>query len=134
MSNKYPPSLNAVDIVCFAIDWEEKALKVLLLKRDVTPQKNKWALPGGFVNEKPDEKAAKQFTAMAEPEAEGAIRSTEDSYRRKTFNLHQALLDEEQDWVHRKADKITKPSDIFSVSKSGLFRIKKKPNNKRRRL
>jgi len=51
MSNKYPPSLNAVDIVCFAIDWEEKALKVLLLKRDVTPQKNKWALPGGFVNE-----------------------------------------------------------------------------------
>ena len=89
---------------------------------------------GGFVNEKPDEKAAKQFTAMAEPEAEGAIRSTEDSYRRKTFNLHQALLDEEQDWVHRKADKIIKPSEIFKSSKSGLFRIKKKANNKRRRL
>ena len=51
MSNQYPPSLNAVDVVCFAIDWEEKALKVLLLKRDVTPQKGKWALPGGFVNE-----------------------------------------------------------------------------------
>ncbi len=50
MSNQYPPSLNAVDVVCFAIDWEEKALKVLLLKRDVTPQKGKWALPGGFVN------------------------------------------------------------------------------------
>ncbi len=49
MSNQYPPSLNAVDVVCFAIDWEEKALKVLLLKRDVTPQKGKWALPGGFV-------------------------------------------------------------------------------------
>ncbi len=50
MPNQYPPSLNAVDIVCFAIDWKDKALKVLLLKRDVSPQKGKWALPGGFVN------------------------------------------------------------------------------------
>ena len=33
-----------------------------------------------------------------------------------------------------KAEKIIKPSEIFKSSKSGLFRIKKKANNKRRRL
>ena len=50
MTNRYPLSLNAVNVVCFKIDWEESALKVLLIKRNITPQKNKWSLPGGFVN------------------------------------------------------------------------------------
>jgi 8-oxo-dGTP diphosphatase len=27
-----------------------ECLKVLLIKRNITPQKNKWSLPGGFVN------------------------------------------------------------------------------------
>ena len=31
------------------IDWEERMLNVLLLKRSISPQKNKWSLPGGFV-------------------------------------------------------------------------------------
>ena len=50
MTERYPLSLNAVNIVCFKIDWDERALKVLLIKRNITPQKNKWSLPGGFVN------------------------------------------------------------------------------------
>ena len=48
-SERFPVSLNAVNIVCFKIDWEEKMLNVLLLKRSIIPQKNKWSLPGGFV-------------------------------------------------------------------------------------
>ena len=50
MTERYPLSLNAVNVVCFKIDWDENALKVLLIKRNITPQKNKWSLPGGFVN------------------------------------------------------------------------------------
>jgi len=50
MTERYPLSLNAVNVVCFKIDWDEDALKVLLIKRNITPQKNKWSLPGGFVN------------------------------------------------------------------------------------
>ena len=49
MSERFPISLNAVNIVCFKIDLEEKMLNVLLLKRSISPQKNKWSLPGGFV-------------------------------------------------------------------------------------
>ena len=48
-SERFPISLNAVNIVCFKIDLEEKMLNVLLLKRSISPQKNKWSLPGGFV-------------------------------------------------------------------------------------
>ena len=48
-SERFPVSLNAVNIVCFKIDWKERALNVLLLKRSISPQKNKWSLPGGFV-------------------------------------------------------------------------------------
>ena len=52
VNERFPVSLNAVNIVCFKIDWKERALNVLLLKRSIFPQKNKWSLPGGFVNEK----------------------------------------------------------------------------------
>ena len=50
MNERYPQSLNAVNVVCFKIDWDTSALKVLLIKRNISPQKNKWSLPGGFVN------------------------------------------------------------------------------------
>ena len=49
VSERFPISLNAVNIVCFKIDLEEKMLNVLSLKRSISPQKNKWSLPGGFV-------------------------------------------------------------------------------------
>ena len=50
MTERYPLSMNAVNVVCFKIDWAEQVLKVLLIRRNITPQKNKWSLPGGFVN------------------------------------------------------------------------------------
>ena len=48
-SERFPVSLNAVNVVCFKIDWEERMLNVLLVKRSISPYKNKWSLPGGFV-------------------------------------------------------------------------------------
>jgi 8-oxo-dGTP diphosphatase len=48
-SERFPVSLNAVNIVCFKIDWKERMLNVLLVKRSISPFKNKWSLPGGFV-------------------------------------------------------------------------------------
>ena len=50
-SERYPISLNAVNVVCFKIDWDERMLNVLLVKRSINPHKNKWSLPGGFVHE-----------------------------------------------------------------------------------
>ena len=50
-SERYPISLNAVNVVCFKIDWDERTLNVLLVKRNILPHKNKWSLPGGFVRE-----------------------------------------------------------------------------------
>lgn len=39
-----------VDCLVFAYDIAEEQMKVLLIKRNNTPHKNKWALPGGYVN------------------------------------------------------------------------------------
>ena len=63
MGERFPLSLSAVNVVCFKLDWDEKALKVLLIKRNITPHKNKWSLPGGFVqeNEKLEEAAVRIF-------------------------------------------------------------------------
>ena len=61
MGERFPLSLSAVNVVCFKLDWDEKALKVLLIKRNITPHKNKWSLPGGFVqgDEKLEEAAVR---------------------------------------------------------------------------
>lgn len=45
----YPRPAVTVDCVVFGFD--EGDLKVLLVRRDVEPFRNKWALPGGFVLE-----------------------------------------------------------------------------------
>ena len=59
---RFPKSLNAVNIVCFRIDWHERMLNVLLTKRDIAPYKNKWSLPGGFVQaDETIEEAAKRI-------------------------------------------------------------------------
>ena len=62
-SERYPISLNAVNVVCFKIDWDERMLNVLLVKRNISPFKNKWSLPGGFVqgNETLEESARRIF-------------------------------------------------------------------------
>lgn len=46
--NKYAKPSVTVDIVIFTIKSSE--LKVLLVKRSISPFKDKWSIPGGFVN------------------------------------------------------------------------------------
>ena len=61
-SKRFPISLSAVNIVCFKIDWREQMLNVLLVKRSISPHKNKWSLPGGFVQvDETIEEAAKRI-------------------------------------------------------------------------
>ena len=45
---KYPKPSVTVDCVVFGLDKDQK-LKVLLIQRGIAPDKNKWALPGGFI-------------------------------------------------------------------------------------
>jgi 8-oxo-dGTP diphosphatase len=48
--------------ICFKIDWDERMLNVLLVKRSINPQKNKWSLPGGFIqNDETLEEAARRI-------------------------------------------------------------------------
>ena len=61
-SERYPISLSAVNVVCFKIDWRDRMLNVLLVKRSIAPHKNKWSLPGGFVQvDETIEEAAKRI-------------------------------------------------------------------------
>jgi 8-oxo-dGTP diphosphatase len=46
-SNKFEKPSVTVDIVIFTVRGQD--LKVLLVKRDISPFKGSWALPGGFV-------------------------------------------------------------------------------------
>lgn len=46
-SYEYPRPALAVDAVVFGLDDDD--LKVLLIRRDLEPFRDKWALPGGFV-------------------------------------------------------------------------------------
>ena len=57
MSNliKYPHAariLVAIDCIIFGFDGEE--IKLLVIKRNFEPEKGKWSLMGGFVNENED--------------------------------------------------------------------------------
>ena len=98
------------------------------------PSSSSSKTPSSFTDEKNKKEDAKKFSAMAEPEAEGAIASGENRYQRRTFDLQHALLDAEQDWHHRYADKVTEPKDQFRYGSGGMFRYRKKKSNKRRRL
>jgi ADP-ribose pyrophosphatase YjhB (NUDIX family) len=44
--------LLALDCIVFGFDGEE--LKLLLIKRDFEPERGKWSLMGGFLNEDED--------------------------------------------------------------------------------
>ena len=58
---EYPRAAVTVDCVVFGLDDED--LKVLLIRRDLPPFEDKWALPGGFVrlNETLDEAAFREL-------------------------------------------------------------------------
>lgn len=47
-ASDYPVPLLMVDSVLFTV--ENQSLKILLLKRTEHPHKDRWALPGGFIN------------------------------------------------------------------------------------
>lgn len=47
--NEVPKILAAVDCIIFGFDNDE--LKLLLIKRDFEPERNKWSLMGGFIDE-----------------------------------------------------------------------------------
>lgn len=52
MNSNYPAesrALIAVDCIIFGFDEHEEVLKVLLIKRDMTPHKGDWSLMGGFL-------------------------------------------------------------------------------------
>lgn len=61
MESKYEKPSVTVDVVIFSII--DKKLKVLLVKRNIEPFKDKWAIPGGFVriNESIDECAKREL-------------------------------------------------------------------------
>jgi 8-oxo-dGTP diphosphatase len=49
----YPYPRAALTVDCVVFGFDEGALKILLIRRGIEPFKNRWALPGGFVQ--PDE-------------------------------------------------------------------------------
>jgi 8-oxo-dGTP diphosphatase len=61
MEKEYEKPSVTVDIVIFTI--QNKELKVLLVKRNIEPFKEKWAIPGGFVriNESLEEAAQREL-------------------------------------------------------------------------
>jgi 8-oxo-dGTP diphosphatase len=53
--NRYPDAIRilvAIDCIIFGFDGNE--LKLLLVKRKITPEKGKWSLMGGFLNQHED--------------------------------------------------------------------------------
>jgi len=64
MSHTYEYERPALTTDCVVFGLDEEGLKVLLIKRGITPYKGKWALPGGFVRVGEDiEKSAKRELA-----------------------------------------------------------------------
>ena len=49
----YPYPRAALTVDCVVFGFDDGALKILLIRRGIEPFKNRWALPGGFVQ--PDE-------------------------------------------------------------------------------
>ncbi len=49
-----PGALKSVTIDCTLFGFEEGVLKILLVKRDIEPQKGLWALPGGWIDQHED--------------------------------------------------------------------------------
>ena len=62
-SYEYPRPALTVDCVVFGLDLLNKNLKILLIQRKLEPFREKWALPGGFVqmNETLEEAAGREL-------------------------------------------------------------------------
>jgi 8-oxo-dGTP diphosphatase len=70
-SYQYPRPALTVDCVVFGLD-EQDILKILLIRRDKPPFKDRWALPGGFV--RVDEDESLEEAARRELEEETGVR------------------------------------------------------------
>lgn len=77
----YPRPALTVDCIIFGLD-ESQQLKVLLIQRLKDPFKNKWALPGGFVDMEEDLRTA----ALRELEEETGVR---DVFMEQLFTFGQ---------------------------------------------
>ena len=49
MSHSHPDKIDPLSIDCVIFGFEDGKLKVLLIRRDIEPEKGSWALPGGFI-------------------------------------------------------------------------------------
>lgn len=54
MSHKSSEILDSVSIDCVIFGFEGNELQILLIKRNIEPQKGMWALPGGFIKKEED--------------------------------------------------------------------------------
>ncbi|NGM62071.1 NUDIX hydrolase [Sphingobacterium sp. SGG-5] len=94
-----PSVLLAVDCVIFGFDGE--SLNILLFKRAIEPEINKWSLPGGFVqaDESPETAAArvlKKLTGLADiyiEESQVFGAPDRETYRRVVSITYYALID-----------------------------------------
>ena len=120
MNKGYPLSLNAVNVVCFKIDWTEMDLKVLLIKRNISPHKNKWSLPGGFVNENESiEEAAHRRFGLEARASEGSQYVSEElrapEYSTAIGLLHYALTGQEDNQEQVKSSGLMRRlADLFN--------------------
>ncbi len=73
---KYPRPALTTDALIFGLDTTENIVKILLIKRLNEPFKDKWALPGGFVD-------------MDETAEQGVIRELEEETHLKGINFEQ---------------------------------------------
>ncbi len=81
---KYPRPALTTDSLIFGYDKKKNKLKILFIKRLNKPFKDKWALPGGFVD-------------MNETVEKCAIRELEEETGLKNINLEQLIVASEPD-------------------------------------
>ena len=82
MLNSYSTAdkvLLAVDCIIFGFDNE--GLKILLIKRDFEPEKGKWSLMGGFLEEEEDLEVAANRILYD-------LTGLKDIYFEETYNVH----------------------------------------------
>lgn len=120
---KYPRAALTVDCVVFGFDGED--LKVLLIRRGLEPFKDRWALPGGFVN--PDETV--DAAALRELQEETGLR---DLYIEQLYTFGAVDRDPRERVISvayfalvRRADHLPQGAD--DAAEAAWFEVRKVP-------